>query len=226
MIKLHTRLQYPEPDDTGSGSTTPASYSLDSVPDDPEEPQSGGGQEQATPAPQAEEYTLTFDDADNINEGYRAVLTAAAKETEGLDAVTASRLFHNLTGKLNEESQRLFLADDAALKAEWGRDFEPRVKQTLSFMKHHFAQAGCTPEEAAMFENPRALRVMNKLMKVFSEGKAAGTSAAAATPAMSREDFIRAKTKEIIEERKKPEPNHARLRELRREINKAVGLSV
>lgn len=226
MIKLHTRLLYPEPDDTGAG-TAPTSYSLDSVPDEPEEPQPQGGevQEQA-PAATAEEYTLTFDDDDNINEGYRAVLTAAAKETEGLDAATASRLFHNLTGRLNAESQRVFLADDAALKSEWGRDFEPRVKQTLAFMKRHFAQAGCTPEEAAMFENPRALRVMNKLMKVFSEGKAAGTGGAATAPAMSKEELIRAKTREIIEERKKAEPNQARLRELRREINKAVGLSV
>lgn len=226
MIKLHTQLLYPEPDDSGTGSTTPSTYSLDSVPDEPEEPQGGEVQEQTPPASAAEEYTLTFDDADNINEGYRAVLTAAAKETEGLDAATASRLFHNLTGKLNTESQRIFLEDDAALKAEWGRDFEPRVKQTLSFMKRHFAQAGCTPEEAAMFENPRALRVMNKLMKVFSEGKAAGTGGAATAPTMSKEELIRAKTREIIEERKKAEPNQARLRELRREINKAVGLSV
>lgn len=229
MIKLHTRLLYPEPDDTGAG-VSPTSYTLDSVPDEPEstDASQGGEEEQKTDAAadSTDGYTITFDDADNINEGYRAVLTAAARETAGLDADTASRLFHNLTGKLNEESQRVFMADDAALKAEWGRDFEPRVKQTLSFMKRHFTLAGCTAEESAMFENPRGLRVMNKLMKVFAEGKAAGTGGAATAPTMSKEDFIRAKTKEIIEERKKAEPNQARLRELRREINKAVGLSV
>lgn len=95
------------------------------------------------------------------------MLTAAAKETEGLDAALASRLFHNLTQHLNAESQRVFQQDDAALKSEWGRDFEPRLKSTLAFMKRTLNAAGCTPEENALFENPRGLRVMNKLMAVF-----------------------------------------------------------
>lgn len=224
MLKLHNRLQYPEPEATGTGT----SYSLSSVTEEvtpPQEPE----EVDTTPAAPAEEkeYILTFEDADNINESYQAILTAAARETEGLDAKTASKLFHTLTGKLNEESQRLFFEDDAALKAEWGRDFEPRVRQTLSFMKRSFAQAGCTEDECAMFENPRSIRVMNKLMKVFAESKAVGaaSNATAAAP-MSKEDIIRAKTKEIIEERKKPEPNQQRLRELREEINRAVGLYV
>ena len=222
MLILRKIPQYPEPEATGTGAT----YSLSSVTEEEPTPQ------EHTPAVTNDvhsepEYTLTFDEADNINDSYRAILTAAARETDGLDAVTASKLFHTLTGKLNEESQRLFLADDAALKSEWGRDFEPRVQQTLSFMKRSFAQAGCTEEECAMFENPRSIRVMNKLMKVFSEGKAVGSASnATATPQMSKEDFIRAKTKEIIEERKKPEPNQQRLRELRQEINRAVGLNV
>ena len=76
-----------------------------------------------------------------------------------------------------------------------------------------------------MFENPRGIRVMNKLMAVYSEGKAVGGGAADA-PTMSKEDLIRAKTKEIIAERNKAEPDHAKLRQLRREINDAVGLNL
>ena len=223
MLILPRILQYPEPEATGTGT----SYSLASVQEEAFTTQDSSSTEVEHAADPAPEYTLTFDEADNINDSYRAILTAAARETDGLDAATASKLFHTLTGKLNEESQRLFLADDAALKSEWGRNFEPRVQQTLAFMKRSFAQAGCTEEECAMFENPRAIRVMNKLMKVFSEGKAVGSAAnATATTQMSKEEFIRTQTKEIIEERKKPEPNQQRLRELRQEINRAVGLNV
>ena len=230
MIHMYTRLMYPEPENTGGGGDE-KTYSLESAPDEPQEvaePPAEGGEtppDGGETPPTAEEYALTFDDDDNINADYQAVLTAAAKETEGLDAATASRLFHNLTQRLQAEGDRVFQADDAALKKEWGREFEPRVKRTLGFMKRTLTAAGCTPEECAMFENPRGIRVMNKLMAVYSEGKAVGGGAADA-PSMSKEELIRAKTKEIIAERNKAEPDHAKLRQLRREINDAVGLNL
>lgn len=78
MIRLNNRMMFPEPEDVGGGSTEVSTYSLDSAPDEEEEavqeapgtPDVEGAADTPEQAPPPPEYTLTFEEADNINADY------------------------------------------------------------------------------------------------------------------------------------------------------------
>lgn len=214
---LRHKLLFPDPDNTGGGA--PASqddnpFNITATPP--------ANDDKTSPA----EYALTFHDDDGISDSHRALLTEAAKAAN-VDAAVASSFIHEQITRLNDVQKKSAADATAALRSEWGSDFNSRCSATQQFADRLFSASGVTAEEAAMFNNPACFRVLDKLRLSMGEGKFVGSApsaTAAAAPAMSKQEQLRKLAHEMVVERNKPEPDHFKLREYRKKMITLAGL--
>lgn len=201
MIKLDTRLMFPNPGDNGGGAPANTPQNPTPAPETPtpepapktEEKQNSDpydfgqfAEEQTdeqgtpTPEPQEETYALGFTEEDGIGEKYVNSLTDKAKEL-AMPAEATTEFVRFLRNMLNEEDDALKAAEDKALRQEWGKQFDDNRKQVGAYMGRIFNQLGLSREQMLEFASPAHYRLFHHVMKQNSE-KAAVTAPAHLTP--------------------------------------------
>lgn len=214
------KLLFPEPNNTGGGDSSSANdnpFNITATP--PADDTKGGGG--APPA----EYALTFNDADGISDAHRAMFTEVARAAK-IDAAAASTFVHEQITRLNDMQAKAASEATAALRSEWGSDFDKRCSATQTFADRLFSASGVTSDEAAMFNNPAGFRVLDKIRLSMGEGNFVGanSSATAPKPAKSNEEQIQELAHEMVVERRKAEPDMSKIRKLRQQMNTLAGL--
>lgn len=198
MIKLNTRLMYPEPTDTGSEGTPapveekPAEnaannaepenkssnpFDFANFASDTEEPKTD------EPAPEPvpdEEYKLSFTPEDGMDEEDVTYFTNKAKELN-LPADGATQFIRDFGKMLNERDTALRAEEEKALRQEWGKKFDGNLQQVGAYMGRMFKQLGLSREQMLEFATPAHYRLFHHVMKQNSE-KAAVTAPAHLTP--------------------------------------------
>lgn len=201
MIKLDTRLMYPEPGDNGGGAPAPEPQNPTPAPETPtpelapktEEKQNSNpydfGQyaeektdEQGTPTPEPQEetYTLGFTEEDGLEEDEVNHFTEKSKEL-GMPSDAMTEFIRDMGKFLNEKDNALRAAEDKALRQEWGKKFDDNRKQVGAYMGRIFASMGLTAEQRLEFATPAHYRVFHHIMKQNSE-KAAVSAPVQLTP--------------------------------------------
>jgi hypothetical protein len=210
MIKYnHTKLMYPEPDDTGSGGeavesvaseSTPAEksnvFDFDSFEESAEEPETPQSDEEET-GDTDPDYELSLPDDLGLEKEEVAIFTNAAKKY-GIDKEAASGMVAEVTKAINENVRQEQEAQreqaEKALREQWGERFTSNLKKAGDLVKHVGKAAGWSAELMASFKNAEAMRVFYDIARVMGSGKTVGLSAAPTAAPMSKSDL----EKEII----------------------------
>lgn len=205
MIKLHTRLMYPEPGDTGSGNeTADKTPPVETPPAEPTPQENKNpfdfGQfmdnnetdaENEEPTQEEEtEYVLGFTEADGLDADDVAFFTNKAKELN-LPAEGATEFVRAFGKMLMERDNASTAAAEKALRQEWGKDFDAKTKQVGAYMGRVFAALKMTREETMDFSTPAHFRVFAHLMKRSTE------KAAVAAPAVMTAEQKSARLQEL-----------------------------
>lgn len=198
-------------------STTPVpvgdtsdDFSISMGEDTPETQEETGTQEDG-------EYTLDLEGLDAEDMGYADIMTTAAKEAN-LDASQASACFKGFCKLIREKHVAAANAEVAALKKDWGKNYESRKNDTRNFMGRLFAKAGLSPEEMQEFANPASIRLFDKIKGAISSTSIA-SSKGNAVPAKSEKEQLKDMLDEWSNERFSNNPDLQKLSKLRNKIN-------
>ena len=170
----------------------------------------------------SEEYALNLEGLDAEDTPYKDIFTANAKNA-GLPADAASKFVVGFTKAMNELHARQDLEAASELKKEWGKNYESIKGQTLAFMKQLFDKAGLTPEEKALFTNPRGVQIGRKLMSAMGSRKALASNLAPPVPNRSPQEQIDELVIEMVEKQARPDTNPREVEILKQKINKIAG---
>lgn len=193
MIKIHTRLMFPEPGDSGNGGNaepTPAPQGNNPAQEEQKNPfdfsqfMGQNGEESAANEPEepAEdaEYKLGFTEADELEAEDVDFFTAKAKEF-GLPADGATQFIRAFGEMLKSRDEAASAEAEKALRQEWGKSFDSRMGQVGAYMGRVFTALKMTREQVMDFATPAHFRVFHHIMKLNSE-KAAVAAPAKLTP--------------------------------------------
>lgn len=208
MIKYtHTRLMYPEPDDTGGGGDVAPEAAEESKVDTnlfdfdnfDESGSDTGEQETDNGAEQEDsDYALTLDAELGLDKEEIAIFTAAAKKY-GIDAQAASGMVAEFTKGINDNVRKVQEADaqaaQKALQEEWGGNFTNNVKRAGELIKRIGKAAGWSAELLESFKNPHSIRIFHDIARVMGSGKTVGLTQNTPVAPMSKSDI----QKEILE---------------------------
>lgn len=131
------------------------------------------------PAPQEESFTI--DAKYGVDQQNLDLLTAAAKE-EGLPLGAAARYMNRVLAAATGNQQAIFEKQNAALRADWGANYEGNMRATGQFIAQIASAAGLDENERAMLKSPIAYKIMNKLRSVSGELNAGAVGATAPRP--------------------------------------------
>lgn len=198
MIKLHTRLMWPEPTDNGTGNPAPApAENADPAPASEESANPFDFQqymkEDSTETPSeepaneepAEDYALMFTEDDGLDADDVAFFTNKAKELN-LPAAGATEFVRAMGKMLAERDEAANAEAEKALRQEWGKQFDARSKQVGAYMGRVFNAMKLTREQVMEFATPAHFRVFHHIMKQNSE-KTAVTAPAVLTAEQKHE---------------------------------------
>ena len=240
MIKLHTRLMWPEPTDNGTGNPAPA-VNADPAPA-PAEDKTPASEEQTNPfdfqqymqgepteeetgapaeEPPAEDYALEFTEADGLDADDVAFFTNKAKELN-LPAAGATEFVRAMGKMLAERDEAANAEAEKALRQEWGKQFDARSKQVGAYMGRVFNAMKLTREQVMEFATPAHFRVFHHIMKQNSE-KTAVTAPAVLTAEQKHE-----RSAELVRMRVRARENNdtETADKLANEINNLLGWKV
>lgn len=240
MIKLHTRLMWPEPTDNGTGNPAPA-VNADPAPA-PAEDKTPASEEQTNPfdfqqymqgepteeetgapaeEPPAEDYALEFTEADGLDADDVAFFTNKAKELN-LPAAGATEFVRAMGKMLAERDEAANAEAEKALRQEWGKQFDARSKQVGAYMGRVFNAMKLTREQVMEFATPAHFRVFHHIMKQNSE-KSAVTAPAVLTAEQKHE-----RSAELVRMRVRARENNdtETADKLANEINNLLGWKV
>ena len=234
MIKLHTRLMWPEPTDNGTGNPAPApAENADPAPASEESANPFDFQqymkEDSTETPSeepaneepAEDYALGFTEADGLDADDVAFFTNKAKELN-LPAAGATEFVRAMGKMLAERDEAANAEAEKALRQEWGKQFDARSKQVGAYMGRVFNAMKLTREQVMEFATPAHFRVFHHIMKQNSE-KTAVTAPAVLTAEQKHE-----RSAELVRMRVRARENNdtETADKLANEINNLLGWKV
>lgn len=234
MIKLHTRLMWPEPTDNGTGNPAPApAENADPAPASEESANPFDFQqymkEDSTETPSeepaneepAEDYALGFTEADGLDADDVAFFTNKAKELN-LPAAGATEFVRAMGKMLAERDEAANAEAEKALRQEWGKQFDARSKQVGAYMGRVFSAMKLTREQVMEFATPAHFRVFHHIMKQNSE-KTAVTAPAVLTAEQKHE-----RSAELVRMRVRARENNdtETADKLANEINNLLGWKV
>lgn len=194
MIKIHTRLMYPEPGDGGNGGKAePTPEPQENKTEPTPEPQNpfdfgqfmNGGEVEPVPDEQSDpeeepEYALGFTAEDGLDAEDVDFFTSKAKEF-GLPAEGATQFVRAFGMMLKERDEAASAEAEKTLRQEWGKSFDAKREQVGAYMGRVFAAMKLTREQMMEFATPAHFRVFHHIMKQNSE-KAAVAVPAKLTP--------------------------------------------
>ncbi len=234
MIKLHTRLMWPEPTDNGTGNPAPApAENADPAPASEESANPFDFQqymkEDSTETPSeepaneepAEDYALGFTEDDGLDADDVAFFTNKAKELN-LPAAGATEFVRAMGKMLAERDEAANAEAEKALRQEWGKQFDARSKQVGAYMGRVFNAMKLTREQVMEFATPAHFRVFHHIMKQNSE-KTAVTAPAVLTAEQKHE-----RSAELVRMRVRARENNdtETADKLANEINNLLGWKV
>lgn len=191
MIKIYTRLMFPEPGDNGNGGNAESAPVPEEKQKETEAPQNPfdfsqyvteAGEdtpEQAAPDEETE-YALSFTEEDGLDAEDVTFFTDKAKEF-GLPADGATQFVRAFGTMLKERDEAATAAAEKALRQEWGKSFDAKREQVGAYMGRVFAAMKMTREQIMEFATPSHFRVFHHIMKQNSE-KSAVAAPAKLTP--------------------------------------------
>lgn len=132
---------------------------------------SGGGVDtDGDQGEQAEAYEVPWGDDFFENDALRDMLSGHAKAA-GLPAGEVGRFLNNVAASIREDELRAFQADDAALKGDWGKDYEHNMAEAKAFARRLGERSGVSVEEIGKaFANPTGFRLLHAMSKAMGEG--------------------------------------------------------
>lgn len=234
MIKLHTRLMWPEPTDNGTGNPAPApAENAEPAPASEESANPFDFQqymkEDSTETPSeepaneepAEDYALGFTEDDGLDADDVAFFTNKAKELN-LPAAGATEFVRAMGKMLAERDEAANAEAEKALRQEWGKQFDARSKQVGAYMGRVFNAMKLTREQVMEFATPAHFRVFHHIMKQNSE-KTAVTAPAVLTAEQKHE-----RSAELVRMRVRARENNdtETADKLANEINNLLGWKV
>ena len=163
-------------------------------------------------------------------EGYEATPEFAAVATEaargcGLTGKAAGAYTARVLDALQEAELRNVEQTDAELKAEWGSDYEPRMKACKGFLARHARRSGLTDADVAVLQSPKGFRLLNSFMEALGESQAHGLGTAVSADEKSWAASVMKDTKHPDYEAFR-DADHPRHEEVARRWYRAQGASV
>lgn len=130
----------------------------------------------ADPAPEntdEDAYAITWPEDYQPNEEFASM---ASKEAQlaGLDKEAAGKYTAAMVRALQNHQNAQLKEHDAALKEEWGAEYEKNLKSAKSFLRQVVSDGALTKEDQSLFECAKGMRLMHALSKYVGEAPLAG----------------------------------------------------
>lgn len=132
----------------------------------------------AEPQESAEEEKFTIDPELNMDEGIAGMLEETANELK-MSKAAASKYANKIFGKLLDRDADVYNKQDAALRKEWGGDFQKNIDATSKFIGNVAAQAGWTEQMVNFVKSPLGFKMMHDIMITAGELNAGQVGAGA-----------------------------------------------
>ncbi len=245
---LYIILRYPEPEASGSGSSpspapadtpSPEPQVADTTPESTPEPPAAPSTPQNehppynledTPAdqPEGEEnssenatYSISWPEGYSPNEEFAAIATREARMA-GLSGDAAGKYTAAMVHALQEHQNAQLNAADAALKEEWGAEYESNLQNAKSFLRQIIKDGALDATSASFFESPKGMRLMHSLSQYVGESPLAiGKTNSAAEQEWARSAMNDPSHPDYVALHNW---NHPRFREVNRRYNKTLNM--
>ena len=136
-----------------------------------------GSEAEATEAAAEEaevaEFAMEWPDGYEATEEFTGIVTAAATEAGLTDGKLAGAYTAKVIAALQDAADKQVAADDAALKADWGADYQTNMTECEAFVKRLSAKAGLTDADVAVLATPKGMRLVQAIRTEVGEGQAA-----------------------------------------------------
>lgn len=116
----------------------------------------------------AEEEKFTIDPELEMDEGIAGMLEETANELK-MSKKAAGKYASKIFGKLLDRDVDIYNRQDAALRKEWGGDFQKNIDATSKFIGSVAAQAGWTDQMVNFVKSPLGFKMMHDIMMAAGE---------------------------------------------------------
>ena len=158
-----------------------AAYSLTKPESDPKEPQNS--QSSIVNSQSQDAYALTFPDSFAEHpeaQAFNTILAPIAKQS-GIDGTAFGKLFADaytaITDAQNRAEWQNRFQQDAALKKDWGADYEANMATARSHIAFLKERAGLSDDDLAVFASPKGMRALYAMATAHATPPAAGLDA-------------------------------------------------
>lgn len=167
-------------------------------------------------------YVFELGEESQIPSEIHGELGSLAQEL-GLPGDKAAQFLNKAVEVYNGQVQQAARALGQALKREWGRDFEERLKATKSFAARLGREAGLKAEDMQPLMSPYGVRLLDAMRRMVSEGggfAGRANSVAALTPQQRLDAFYAdgAKLAAVLD------PSHPLHESVNAELNALYGI--
>lgn len=138
--------------------------------DSPETEEVVVDKEEPVDTPEKEEYSIDWGDF-TVSEEFSQIATGVAKEA-GLDRTAAGQYTSKVIQAMQESVVKAMEKDDAALKEEWGSEYNSKVNSCKAFIKQHAEASGLTEEDVNVLFSPKGYKLVASFMKLAGESEA------------------------------------------------------
>lgn len=116
------------------------------------------------------EYELSVEEQYNVEPEIVGDLTSCAREA-GLNAEKASQFMNAMLARLTEKQQAAIREQDKQLRADWGNDFNNRVRKNNQFIARLAAKAGLSQLDISVLQSPQGYRLIDVLRQAGGESR-------------------------------------------------------
>lgn len=141
-------------------------YSLDT---DPTPPANTPPQDDGSPT-----YAITWPEGFSPSDEFSTLATSAARQA-GLDAAAAGAYTAAVWQQLQQLEHQRRDASDAALRQEWGADFESNLAGAKNLLRQLEAAGHVDEEASKLLQSPKGMKLLRGLSTFVGEKPAAGT---------------------------------------------------
>jgi len=142
-----------------------------------------GGAEESTEEAEVAAFQMEWPEGYEATEQFAAITTEAAKAVGITDGRVAGEYTAKVIAAIEAAADKQVAEDDAALKDDWGADYEANKDECQAFVKRMSAKAGLTEEDVAVLATPKGMRLIQAIRTEVGEG-----AAAVGVPAVSADD--------------------------------------
>lgn len=127
---------------------------------------------------QAEEFAMVWPEGYEATEQFSAITTEAAKAVGLSDGRVAGEYTAKVLAAIGAAADKKLAEDDAALKEDWGADYQANMSECKDFVKRISAKAGLSEDDVAVLGSPKGMRLIQAIRSELGEGAAAVGKAA------------------------------------------------